>query len=458
MIRLFLTAVLLAAFTISAHADESIIQLKVRPMPAPKPALKYQLLPELSELNSGNPSQNYLKCFMEQRTFFYGNPAVADRARYLAMPLAELPLKELENYGGNALRQADWAARLDALDWQAIPRIQNGGIDVVPGELGPIQILAAALQVRFRAEVAGRHYDRALRTAKTMFALAHHLGQHPTIVANLIGLSVAHLGLSTVEEMVQQPGCPNLYWALTDLPTPLVDLRVGLQGDRTLVAAELGRLRCDAPMEAAELEAFVSRVSGVLSFAREQAGRPPRSLRASLSARAKDHEKMSAARRRLVAAGCAKDLVAKLAPLQVILVDDKNDYEIEHDERAKLLSLPLWEAQALCCGAGPDPGRDAVFTDLLPDVLKLRRSQEKLGQQIAVLRLVEAMRLYAAAHEGKFPTSLSEFSVPLPADPFTGKPFVYAVEGASAHISRDATSGGDKSSQDAVHYVVTLEK
>src|SRR5205085_1656341 len=119
-------------------------------------------------------------------------------------------------------------------------------------------------QVRFRAEVAGRHFDDALRTAKTMFALGRHLGDHPTEVADLVGLWVAHLGLGTLEEMVQQPGCPNLYWALTDLPCPLVDLRKGVQGDRTLVAADLRSLHDDAPMTETEIEEFVSHLSGVM--------------------------------------------------------------------------------------------------------------------------------------------------------------------------------------------------
>ncbi len=132
-----------------------------------------------------------------------------------------------------ALRQADWAARLDTVDWQALPCIQQGGIEDVPRDLGPLQVLATALQVRFRAEVADRRFDDAIRTAKTLFALARHLGEHPTVIANLIGFSVAHLGLTTLEEMVQQPGCPNLYWALTDLPSPLVDFRNGMRGDRT---------------------------------------------------------------------------------------------------------------------------------------------------------------------------------------------------------------------------------
>ena len=77
-----------------------------------------------------------------------------------------------------------------------------------------------ALEVRFRAEVAGRRFDDAIRTAKTMLALGRHLGEHPSEVANLIGLWVVHLSLDTLEEMVQQPGCPNLYWARNPICRP----------------------------------------------------------------------------------------------------------------------------------------------------------------------------------------------------------------------------------------------
>ena len=149
---------------------------------------------------------------------------------------------------------------------------------------------------------------------------------------------------------MQQPGCPNLYWALTDLPCPLVDLRKGVQGDRTLVAAELRLLHDDAPMTETEIEEFVSHLSGVMSFAREQAGQPPRSVRARLQARVKDPERVRAARRRLVEAGYAPDLVKKFPPLQVILLDEKRDYEVQRDERMKLLALPLWQIDSLAGG------------------------------------------------------------------------------------------------------------
>jgi hypothetical protein len=458
MTRVFLATIALAAFSTSACAEETAVQLKVRPMPAPKPALKYQLLPELGELNPGNAAQNYLKCFMEQRRFFYSKEAVADRNRYLAMPLAELPAVQLRQYGGSALHQADWAARLDTLDWQNLERIKNGGIEEPPGELGPIQVLASALRVRFRAEVAGRHFDDAVRTAKTMFALARHLGEHPSEIANVEGLWIAHCSLDTLEEMVQQRGCPNLYWALTDLPCPLVDLRKGVQGDRTLVEGELRLLRDNAPMTEAELEKFVSRLSGVVSFAREQAGLPLRSLRTRLQARVKNSERVSTARRRLVEAGCPEDRVKTFPPLQVILLDEKRDYEILRDERLKLRALPLWQIDSLAGGEELDGG-DSLFADLLPHIIKLRRTQGRLEQQIALLRQVEALRLHAAEHDGKLPANLSDIPLPLPVDPFTGKPFLYSVAGAIAHLRGDPVPSQDRNAgYNGVHYVVTIQK
>src|SRR5687767_1835060 len=45
---------------------ETLIKLTVDPMPAPKPALRYMLLPDLREQTSGNPIPNYLKCILDQ--------------------------------------------------------------------------------------------------------------------------------------------------------------------------------------------------------------------------------------------------------------------------------------------------------------------------------------------------------------------------------------------------------
>src|SRR5436853_5739903 len=115
---------------IDLAAAERVVRLSVQPMAAPQPVLKYVLLPDLRELNPGNPAQWYVRCFQEQRNFFFGKEAVAERARYRSLPLAELPADKLRTYGGAALTQADWGARLDTLDWQVLERLQTEGLDL----------------------------------------------------------------------------------------------------------------------------------------------------------------------------------------------------------------------------------------------------------------------------------------------------------------------------------------
>jgi hypothetical protein len=455
MNRVLLATVALAAFVLGLHAEEPAAHLNVQPMTAPKPALKYQLLPEVRELNPGNPAQNYVKCFMEQQNFFFSKGAAEERAGYLAVPLAELPADRLRQYGGAALTQADWAARLDTPDWQILQRLQSDGLDMQVPEVGNLRVLADALQVRFRAQVAGRHFDEAVGSAKTMFGLARHLGELPTVAANRVGLSIAEQALDTVEEMVQQPGCPNLYWALTDLPCPVVDLRKGVQGDRTLVAADL-RLLHEEPLTEAEVEKIVRRLSGVMSFARQQAGEAPRGLRAALQTRIRDSERLRAARSRLVEAGCKEEIIQKLPPVQVVLLDEKREYEARRDERLKLLALAPWQMDAL---AGEEQGSgDGLFADLLPDIRKVRWAQGRLEQRVALLRHVEALRLYAAAHDGKLPEKLADVCVPLPDDPFSGKPFVYRVESATAHLCGIPPRAEEKNSSFNGHYAVTIQK
>ena len=434
---------------------ETTVRMTVQPMLAPKPALKYVLLPEVGEMTPGNAAQWYLRCFAEQRIFFFAKDSIDERKRLMSIPLAELNSEKYTQYLGGPLRQADWAARLNTIDWQVLPRLQTEGMELLQPELVPFQQLANALQVRFRIEVAMRRYDDAIRSVKTMLAFAHHLGESPTEAANRLGLTVADLTLDTLEEMLQQPGCPNLYWALTDLRSPLVDLRNGFQGMGTLVASELKTLRDDTTMTDEQVEKVVSRLSGILGFAREQAGHPPRSFRAALAAKIKDPEKFQAIRKRLTEAGVAEGLVPNFPPLQVVMLDAKREYENRRDDRVKLVGLAPWQIDALS-NAEKGTGSDGLLSDLLPAVVKLRQVQGRFEQRIALLRHVEALRMYAADHENKWPEKLTDIALPLPVDPFTGKAFPYEVEGTTAHLRGSSPKGEEKNPVYKIHYVVTV--
>ena len=92
----------------------------------------------------------------------------------------------------------------------------------------------------------------------------------------------------------------------------------------------------------------------------------------------------------------------------------------------------------------------------MPAVDSVRRAQARLEQRIALLRHVEALRLYAAEHNGRFPAKLSDVAVLLPDDPFTGKPFRYEITGKTAHLRGTPPPGEEKNFGFNIHYEITL--
>jgi hypothetical protein len=54
------------------------------------------------------------------------------------------------------------------------------------------------------------------------------------------------------------------------------------------------------------------------------------------------------------------------------------------------------------------------------------------------------------------PARLCDFSVPLPDDPFTGKPFAYTVEGTTAHLRGESRSGDESKARGNVHYELMI--
>jgi hypothetical protein len=95
---------------------------------------------------------------------------------------------------------------------------------------------------------------------------------------------------------------------------------------------------------------------------------------------------------------------------------------------------------------------------LVPALQKVLRAQARLEQRIALLRHVEAIRLYAAEHNGQLPEKLKDITVPLPDDPFTGKPFRYTLEGATAHLRGTPPSGNEKNPAYNLHYEIAIKK
>jgi hypothetical protein len=89
---------------------------------------------------------------------------------------------------------------------------------------------------------------------------------------------------------------------------------------------------------------------------------------------------------------------------------------------------------------------------------KVRMAQVRIEQRFALLRCVEALRLYAAAHEGQLPAKLDDVGVPLPVDPVTGKAFRYQLKEATAILRGSPPPGMERIAPYNVRYEVTIRE
>ena len=237
-------------------------------------------------------------------------------------------------------------------------KIKSEGVSLLIPDVQQLRILAAALKVRFRSEASAGRFEEAIRTAKTLFAMARHLGEHPTYVGNLVGIAVAFVAIGPLEELLEQRGCPNLYWALSTLPRPLVSLEKGTQGERLWVLTEFRELSESAAMSDEQLSRFIAHIGPILAL--DETDKPSKRVKEWLNDRSKVDGAVDGARRRLIDSGLSEAAVKRFPANQVILLDEKRAYEVRRDDQMKIIGLPVWEFEAIESKHRAEQGKTAL--------------------------------------------------------------------------------------------------
>jgi hypothetical protein len=89
---------------------------------------------------------------------------------------------------------------------------------------------------------------------------------------------------------------------------------------------------------------------------------------------------------------------------------------------------------------------------------KVFLARGRVERRLEGVRCLEAIRLYAAAHDGRLPRSLTDVTeVPVPVDPITHKPFEYQTHGEKGSLASPPLP--DKGSDDRpVIYVLEMRR
>jgi hypothetical protein len=401
------------------------------------PILKYSLLPELKDMKGGNAAYAYLKSFAEQNLFFNQKETLDERERLLTCPLSDIKPGSLKGYGWGALKQADFAARLDYVDWNLLPQLQENGYNTLLPDVQQLRSLGRALALRCRGQIVDGDFDGAIRTLQTQFALAHHLTKSPTAISSLVALAIANDGLARVEELIQQPGAPNLYWALTALPKPFVELQTSISGERMMAQRVLGKY--GDPQYIWQKEDYPA-VEKHLAIYRQMFTKlnasEAQEMEKWLRARVVDEAWIKEARLFLKEHGYPEDKIALYPPQQVLIFKLYTRFIAHLDESLSRFYLPYPQGADLAKQIAADDWETKIAQK--PDFVDgVRTALARFAQRVEMLRLVEAIR--ASTKDGKLPTALAELVLPQSPDPVTGKPFDYAVVEGKGVLKGGAT-------------------
>jgi hypothetical protein len=445
-----------------AQPPHEATRFLIHPAAVPAPALKYQLLPPADEISPGNAVQTYYRAFSPE---WFSN--VRDTNTYeeiekgLTTPLNELPRKSWI-LDSAQLRELDLAARREYCDWQFTERIKREGITMLLPDVQSFRQFATLLAYRARLHISAGRYDKAIYTLQTGMAMSRHVGDAPTFITALVGAAISQVMLKQLEELIQAPNSPNLYWALTELPDPYIDLRAGLQAEKLFLEAHVPLLKDPgaAPWTAQQQKAVRDQLFNALRLSEGAESRWQNDFAGTTLLLMKLYPE---AKRALIAQGRKPDEVEAMPVIQVVLIRSSQQYENLRDDLFKWVPLPYWQARPGIEEANMriERARESFegipLNSFLPAIGRVSASMARLDRQIAALRLVEAIRLYAAAHDGKLPASLTDIKeVPVPDDPMTGKPFDYKPDGDKAILTGAAPPG--LGSNFALRFELTLAR
>jgi len=430
--------------------------LVLSPAAAPVPALKYRLLPSSADLNPGDAAPIYLRPNGSEVPAW--NQINENSNQWQALPLKDFPTVEarkLVSQCSNLLKQIEFGTRRKTCDWNyTLPEQRLDVVSIPMPDVNSMRGWGRVLALKARVEIAEGKYDEAIRTLETGMAFARHVAEGPFAINGLIGMAIAEMMLAPCEDLIAQPGAPNLYWALTALPRPLVNLRKQLEVEQKLIEnlipeltkAELSRPRTDTEW-ASHLSRMHERiVKWSRIYGQNARTNSPLTILAGWDLARFKAETLPAARELLKTS--RKQTDPGLAPMsddQVVALYLAEAYRSLWDDLFKASYLPPREALPQLTvpeerlKAAHKPGPLALFASIHPTLRPIFVTELRQDRRIALLRVIEALRLYSAAHDGALPESLNQVTEgSVPDDPGTGKPFEYRLNGNSADLSAPA--------------------
>ena len=422
------------------------VELVVDPAPEPLPALKYQLLTPPDNTVAGNAAPIYLRIIHERGSEWLKRLG-EEPSRLLDMPADEMPmddaLKLLNSYD-SAIEQLSAAGRRADCNWEYVLESGDPLLILLP-DAQFMRSYGRLLAVRARYESRKRDFPAAVSSLRDGLMLSQHVAKAPFLVNRLIAYVISSLMLEQMDTLVQQTGAPNLYWALTMLPRPLVSFESATSLESRLLElrfADLADMDRERSAEQWERQAKALRNWAAEVIKNESAAGAVASASLAAVERPSSAAQLEAARNYLrEVQGLSAERVPAMTDGEVEVRYTMALYHELSDAWRKWFYVPVQQAAPVFPHVIESLKADALRREIYPLVslitpigANLVATASRCDRMRSRLQTIEALRMHASA-TGKLPEKLAEVTVvPIPFDPATGEPFRYSLDGDVATI------------------------
>lgn len=339
-----------------------------------------------------------------------------------------------------AREECDWGWRIEDLRG---PATVNFSLPEMQG----IRNCARILLLRARLELAERRFEDFLGTVRDGFQMGVDVARPPTLINDLVGVAICSIFLDQVKDFIATPGSPNIYWPLATLPYPLIDMRPAFEYEMTLPRLLLPILDHPAEKNYSQSEWLKRFRDSLDAFGAATSGpSPSRSMLSQVGMTAMVMQSYPPALEQLVKWGYDKQQLEAMPTAQVVAIHQSEIYQYAYQQTFKWALLngsvdqsdlpdPFEKLKADgIIGGESNTQRIIPFISLLmPAVHAARNAEHRLSARIAALQTLEAVRMYAANHEGQLPKSLSDIrEVRIPSGPNPAQPLQYTVDNQRA--------------------------
>jgi hypothetical protein len=428
------------------------------PVAPPTPVLKYELLYRWGDRRPGNAAIQYMTATELMNDAYIKKIDDAGDAYDRKQSNFEALAAALDRPNIYALLEL--GGRCETCDWQ-LPLREQGAQAMLP-YLGQLLHLARTLECRAVLQARGGNTQQALETVRVGYELSRKVANCPILISGLVGVRISVMASDALAEVMNRPESPNLYWALASLPRPFLRLADNIEAEGAAYAGasipELGTKRLDS-LSAEEWRRIFKQ------FVEFGTASPPP---APLEAQPWNDER-----------AIAEEITRDLPKAQE---DYAQRYGLSADQVAHLDGFKVvctfwyqqwlnWTEEARAVVSMPYPQIIARFRESTEKYQRMQKDEPAnaflmwvgsfdraattyaRGDRLrAALADVEAIRSYAAAHDGALPANLQDITdTPALENPLTGRAFEYRVDGENATLS-------DSQAEYPLSYTIRIRK